>query len=540
MKKTFLIIIVSILPLLVCAQERFYSLYPGLAIFKSFENENGYRLYGVDTANYANSITPIYSSTYLNGEIGETIKYINDTIATFSFYTSGNFKILDNYVVIGGIYKENTKNYILNPILMYFDVSNYHLDSIRDFKEYFNQRSARFFLHEDNENTISFCGDVQISMDWEAKTFYGIYNRITDSFTHKEYAIPNHCQMTPYQLHPTQDGGYIISTEQDMTYLYPERVKACLVKTDAEGNEQWRYVIGPDSIATYRPRVFDAPDGNYYVVWTDPQRITSTLLQNNLSNTIRIAKLTDYGSYAELSNERDLYVDFGIAIRTYNVIYDCLQTDDGTMYLLLQSLSGYRSVLVKIFPNGRGAWLRSYRVFPENDPTYSETSLYGMSRTSDGGFMLTGEFSSDPGAMFPNGIQSALAIKVDSCGCLDAEGCNPHCGDSYLPQYIRMPQAEVYPNPAVDEIRIVLPNGNGSAGYNIKIYSTSGQLLMEENCLGSDYKSAQVGSSDYKSERAVGVGEFSVNISELPDGHYRVLVSGGGKVYGAGFVKVGW
>jgi len=140
--------------------------------------------------------------------------------------------------------------------------------------------------------------------------------------------------------------------------------------------------------------------------------------------------------------------------------------------------------------------------------------------------MLTGEFRSDPGAMFPNGIYSALAIKVDSCGCLDAEGCNPHCGDSYLPQYIRMPQSEVYPNPAVDEIRIVLPDGNGSAGYNVKIYSTSGQLLMEENCLGSDCKS----------ERA---GEFSVNISELPNGHYRVLVSGGGKVYGSGFVKVG-
>lgn len=527
MKKTLEIILFSVLPLLVSAQERFYSLYPGWEIRRTKEVVGGYIFAGTDTLDYGYSNTPIYNQVDYMGNLLNTYRYVSDTIYGFSVYSPQSYSFHETFVAACGVYKEFTKAYILNPILMYFNRENFYLDSIKDLKSYFNQRSAIFMTQKDNDGAIVLAGIVQITMDWEGKTFFGIYNRISDSFTYKEYTIPSHCKMTPYQLHPAHDGGYIISTEQDMTYLYPERVKACLVKIDAEGNEQWRYVLGPDSIATYRPRVFDAPDGNYYVVWTDPDIITSMHMLNNPLNTIRVAKLTDYGNYAELSNERDLFADLGAEVRTYNVIYDCLQTDDGTMYLLLQSVSGYRSVLVKIFPNGRGAWLRSYRVFPENDPTYSETSLYGMSRTSDGGFMLTGEFISDPGAMFPNGIYSALAIKVDSCGCLDAEGCNPHCGDSYLPQYIRMPQAEVYPNPAVDEIRIVLPDGNGSAGYNIKIYSTSGQLLMEENCLGSDCKSAQAG-------------EFSVNISELPDGHYRVLVSGGGKVYGAGFVKVGW
>ena len=527
MKKVIVIVVALVVVLQLFSQERFYSLYPGWKINLSQSVEGGYVFYGTDTLDSGNENTPIFNVVDEMGNLLNSYRYVSDTIVGFSNYTSKSYSFHDDYFIASGVYREYTKSYILNPILMYFNNSTFYLDSIIDFKEFFAGRSTQIKFHKENDNSIFLLGTVQINLDWTTNTFFGIYDPSDGSFSYKDYTRPNNCVMTPYQLHPAHDGGYIISTEQDMTYLYPKKVKACLVKTDAEGNEQWRYVIGPDSIATYRPRVFDAPDGNYYVVWTDPQRITSTLLQNNLSNTIRIAKLTDYGSYAELSNERDLYVDFGIAIRTYNVIYDCLQTDDGTMYLLLQSLSGYRSVLVKIFPNGRGAWLRSYRVFPENDPTYSETSLYGMSRTNDGGFMLTGEFSSDPGAMFPNGIYSALAIKVDSCGCLDAEGCNPHCGDSYLPQYIRMPQAEVYPNPAVDEIRIVLPDGNGSAGYNVKIYSTSGQLLMEENCLGSDCKSAQAG-------------EFSVNISELPDGHYRVLVSGGGKVYGAGFVKVGW
>ncbi|MBP7463893.1 MAG: T9SS type A sorting domain-containing protein, partial [Bacteroidales bacterium] len=508
MKKAYIIMVITLLPLLVFSQERFYYLYPGWTINVAIESENIYTTLGLDTLNYGYENTPIFNIIDESGYLLNSYRYVSYTIVGFSNYTSKSYSFHDDYFIASGVYREYTKSYILNPILMYFNNSSFYLDSIIDFKEFFAGRSTQIKFHKEIDNSIFLLGTVQINLDWTTNTFFGIYDPSDGSFSYEDYTRPNNCKMTPYQLHPAQDGGYIISTEQDMTYLYPERVKSCLVKTDAEGNEQWRLIVGNTTTANFRARVFDAPDGNYYVVWTDPYLITSNYFQPNPQATIRIAKLTDHGTFASLSEETDLRPELGNFDRYRYVIQDSYQDIDGNMFVIIMGDGGYLSSLVKIFANGTGAWIRSYKCFNENDEVYNETMLFGMSRTSDGGFMLTGEFRSDPGTMFPNGIQSALAIKVDSCGCLDAEGCNPHCGDSYLPQYIRMPQAEVYPNPAVDEIRIVLPDGNGSVGYNIKIYSTSGQLLMEENCLGSDCKSVQAGSSDYKSERAVGVGEF--------------------------------
>ncbi len=512
MKKVIVIVVALVVVLQLFSQERFYSLYPGWTINVAIESENIYTTLGLDTLNYGYENTPIFNVLDETGDLLHSYRYVSDTIVGFSNYTSRSYSFHDDYFIASGVYREYTKSYILNPILMYFNNSTFYLDSIIDFKEFFAGRSTQIKFHKENDNSIFLLGTVQINLDWTTNTFFGIYDPSDGSFSYKDYTRPNNCKMTPYQLHPTHDGGYIISTEQDMTWTDPEIVNACLVKIDVNGNEQWRLIVGDDSTCNFRPRIFDAPDGNYYVVWTDPYYVTTWNMQLSSTSTIRIAKLIDNGTSGELLNEVDLWHDLGNFARFPYVIRDSYQDSIGNMFLLIQC--EYISGLVKIFPNGRGAWLRSYRVFPENNPTYSVTSLYGMSRTSDGGFMLTGEFRSDPGAMFPNGIYSALAIKLDSCGCLDAEGCNPHCGDSYLPQYIRMPQAEVYPNPAVDRITIQLPDGE----YNIKIYSTGGQLLQEEN--------TEAGA------------ETTVSVAELPPGHYTMLVSGGGKLYRAKFVKV--
>jgi len=58
MKKTFSIIIISILPLLVCAQERFYDLYPGWEIRHTKEVVGGYIFAGTDTLDMGIRIPP--------------------------------------------------------------------------------------------------------------------------------------------------------------------------------------------------------------------------------------------------------------------------------------------------------------------------------------------------------------------------------------------------------------------------------------------------------------------------------------------------
>ena len=113
------------------------------------------------------------------------------------------------------------------------------------------------------------------SSNWNTRTFFAVYDTLTGSFTVKDYPKPTSCVMTPYQALPTPDGGYIIACEQNMAYNLPEKIYACLLKTDSEGNEQWRYVIPgktgqspyPDfEPATFRPRVFVNPEGSYNFV----------------------------------------------------------------------------------------------------------------------------------------------------------------------------------------------------------------------------------------------------------------------------------
>jgi hypothetical protein len=399
---------------------------------------------------------------------------------------------------------------------MFFDKETLEIDSIKDFKIDLLERSSRFLLHHRINDDIVLLGTMQYALEtYNITTFFGVYNTVDNSFYYQDYVRPNNVIMTPYQLHPAGEQEYFISVEQEYITPLPKFRRLQLLKIDNTGNEIWRLQIGSDSTSNYNARVFDAPDGNFFVVWTDPY-IPGVSEQVNNLRTIRIAKLIDHGAWAELIDEKDLRPELGYFYRGPYVIQDHYQDELGDIYLLLQTWGGHQSALVKIHANGIGAWMRIFRVYPENDG-FHQTMLYGFSRTNDGGFMLTGEYRSSPSTMFPSGIQKALVIKTDSCGCLYEEGCNPNCDDTYLSQFIYMQNAEIYPNPASEIIHIKLPEQNSQVGrYNVKIYSLSGSLVKEQE-LNSVSQ--------------------NINISELKSGLYTVHISGDGKYYIGRFVR---
>ncbi len=508
------------------SQERFWGIYPGWKVDKSYMQLDNYLLCGIDTLDMGYSNTPIFSTINSNGDILETSRYVSDTLVGFSMYTSNSYSLHSSFVLASGVYKEYLKDYILNPILMYFNTNNYYLDSIKDFKTYFGGKSAQIIFHNDLDTVIHLFGKVQYTQQWNTRTFYGSYNKLQDSFIWNDYLKPVTCVMKPYQALPTLDGGYLVSCEQDMSVGNPEEVFACILKLDSEGNEQWRYVInermvetqfGPAESATYRPRIFDAPDGNYWVVWTDPSYIMSVSMQINPNRTVWIAKLIDNGDSCEFIEERDLRAELDNFNRGSYVIEDSYQAEDGTMYVLLTMLSEYQSALAKIHPNGVGAWFRTYKCYPE-DVGSSYTYLKGMTATSDGGFMLTGGYQNHGTEMFPDGMIASVVFKVDSCGCFEAEGCNDHCMDSYSEHFVYMQEASIFPNPASDIISVSFDYQGGETDFEYRIYSLNGQTLMS-------------GLSDKEAEA------LEVSINDLSAGYYTIQVWGGGKIYTGKFVK---
>ncbi len=507
------------------------------------ENSNNYSLYGSDTLVSGYEQTPVYIKTELNGDFIESFRYVSDSLAGFSIYTSDSYSIHNNYVLAGGVYKEYLKNYILNPVLMYFNPDNYYCDSIKDFKSYFNGRSTIIRFQRETAGKVHLFGTSMYSSNWNERTFFAVYDTLTGSFTVKDYAKPTSCVMTPYQALPTQDGGYIIACEQDMTYNLPMKIYACLLKTDSEGNEQWRYVIPgktgqspyPDfEPATFRPRVFVNPEGGYYVVWTDHKIITYNYLIENPNSTVRIAKLTDNITEGILTEETDLYAQLDNFQRFPYFISDSYQDEQGNMYVLLQSDGGYISALAKIYSNGVGAWLKTYKCYPDdNAADNSVTELYGITRTTDGGFMLTGDFYSPAGDLFPGGMIASCAFKTDSCGCFDAEGCNGHCLDSYSENYVYMAIAGVFPNPTSDKITVNFEYSGADTEFNYKIYSLNGQVLQE----GTSGASVPLQNGTSGASVPLENGNLKIDISDLPSGYYTIQLWGGGKIFTGKFVK---
>lgn len=530
MKKVLYIFIFVLLSQSVFSQERFFDIYPGWKANVAMDLGDKYLLSGSDTLDFGNSNTPIFNEIDYLGNLLNTARYINDTVYGISTYSSKSFSADSEQIIASSVYLKFTKDYILNPILLFFDKQTYSIDSIIDFSNYFDGKSARFILHFETDTAYILLGDVQYSTDANVRTFFGIYNTNTASFEYMDYDRPTHCQMTPSQILPTEDGGYLLATEQDITYV-EEEVYACILKIDATGNEQWRYIIeGQTDIppwglqaATFRPRIFNSQDGNYYVVWTDPF-FNEYINQPNTESTIRIGKLTDHGTYGEISEETDLRPSLDNFERAPYIINDSYQDEDGTMYVLMQSQNGYQSAFAKIHPNGVGAWMRVYRCYPDNDATLTTTQLYGITKTDDGGFMLTGAFYSGASTMFPSGMTASCVFKVDSCGCFEEEGCNDHCMDSYSEYYVYMQEASIYPNPAKDKITVGFEyEGSKDTEFEYSIYNIDGKQILNDKSKACDL--------------AIGTCNLKIDLCDLPSGYYMIQLWGGGKIFTGRFVK---
>ncbi|MDD4216836.1 MAG: T9SS type A sorting domain-containing protein [Bacteroidales bacterium] len=528
-----LILIFVFISSILYSQERFWGLYPGWKINKANENNNGYTLIGSDTINQGYANTPIIINIDQYGNQESVVRYINDTVDGITTYSPNVYSFSDEYISVYGSYIEYYKDYNLFPILMTFNKTDFSLESIVNLKTYFENRSAIIWVQKESGNGKNIlAGNVQYSRQSDAPTFFGFYDPITDTLIYKVYDAPSHCRMTPYQIFSTVDGGYLLSCEQDMTYSYPEEVYACILKLDSEGNEQWRYVVsdrivetiyGPAERATYRPRIFDSPDGNFWLVWTDPRIITPTYMGGNDDCRVWIAKLTDNGDSCTLTEERDLMHEFDDPEQNWWLINDSYQAVDGTMYILLQNFWDYKSAMAKIHPNGVGAWFRTYKCYPE-DVGSSYTYLKGMTATSDGGFMLTGGYLNHGTEIFPEGIIASVVFKVDSCGCFEEEGCNDHCMDSYSEHYVYMAEASVYPNPASDKITVSFDYQGGETEFEYKIYSLDGKA-MQSGTFRAQFENLSVAP------------QCPLSVYDLPSGCYMIQFWGGGKIFTGKFVK---
>ena len=127
---------------------------------------------------------------------------------------------------------------------------------------------------------------------------------------------------------------------------------------------------------------------------------------------------------------------------------------------------------MKINQSGELIFHRQHVVIKDNDVQDSRLSnAYDLTQTSDGGFLIAGEYFSPPSTMFPSGIQSGVVIKLDEYGCLE-----PDCQLVGVEEQTKH-SFKLYPNPASDVVEL----NSGVVIDLVNIYDVRGQLLFSES-----------------------------------------------------------
>ncbi len=194
-----------------------------------------------------------------------------------------------------------------------------------------------------------------------------------------------------YGASQTKDNGFIIATYT--TSFEPEGLNLRLIKTDANGNEEWASVV-PNSngcIVSFAGCVVQTEDGGYLLVG-------DTYKDGTVYNQIKIFKIDENGEYLwhkEIGGPSD---DYGACIQP---------TIDGN-YILASHTYSYGNgkcdgYLVKINPEGDIIWEKTYG-------GTSFDSFYFVRPTSDGGYIAVGSTQSYGKA------EQGFIVKTDSEG----------------------------------------------------------------------------------------------------------------------------
>lgn len=237
----------------------------------------------------------------------------------------------------------------------------------------------------------------------------------------------NNCFNYAEHILPLDNGNTVLLyREWDYEIGNQDKERAVLVMIDPLGEELWRAYPGNDEEYKILPGGVVLQDDQLLVCFTDPYVYADN------GDWVGNLDVSVYFESYELSGELAGSFDFvgqipdGNAESAPVVLYDMTQMqvlDDGN--ILLSGYSRFRGHLIRLTPSGEIIWFREFTPFPlqlDNPSFYEYTHILHTLPTSDGGFLCTGTYRSDPREEYPQGIQTAIALKVDEFGCLE-EGC---------------------------------------------------------------------------------------------------------------------
>ena len=293
------------------------------------------------------------------------------------------------------------------------------------------------------------------------------------------------------------EGEFVLGSS-DFDIGGPFSIQNMLIKTDAEGNEKWRFIFGGDFWQDQTPVEF-SNDGHVIAAGSNGNEI-------ELTTPIRMLKFQDMGSYGEIIEDHEYYFESQRPAIAYSLIED----EEGNIFaggLLVgetdQGIQHRYGAIMKFNSELDSLWFRTYTFYAESEHWHI---IRDIAFAEDGGFVMTGFAEEGSDAPIPL-LDHIWTLKVDEFGCLEP-GCEIVGTQEII---IGLQDAmKVYPNPVQDVLNLqwnLPPNFNSNDFQNQKLHII--------NSLGQIVHTAQP-------ERSRGLSDLQIGVSTLPIGHYTL------------------
>ena len=468
------------------SQERFFEFLPGWKNLNIAAKGNKYISFGT-TSDGINLNHYQFSSFSLTGELVDAWEFDLDTITVFQSRYVNDVSTLSQSNYITGTLKGLESNRFYGTMTKFNDDFSDTL-SLYSFNILPGNGTMIWSHLAVNPNKFILGGFLQ-------NTDFQVYSSLMQSDSlgniawRKNYFCGNDCELYPNHILQASDGGYFFTCAEGHFKSNGSVLseKTAIIKTDSLGNVQYRLHPGQPENYAVRGWVLPTDDGHYITAYSDPfLGVLDENPQVNDESTIWLNKFDVEGNELFDISLIDFLplTDFGN--RFQYTIYQMLRSEDNQ--IIIVGTAGVRKgFILKVSEEGELDWFRIITP-PQsegNDAGGEYTRVYGVTPTSDGGYIMAGEYFSSPGNIYPEGIQTAIAVKVDSLGCLVA-GCDTLVGIAEIPKVDL--GLQVYPNPASELVNITV--SDNVRVEKIRVYEVMGRVvlvnIMNENKMKID------------------------------------------------------
>ncbi|MDY0143312.1 MAG: T9SS type A sorting domain-containing protein [Bacteroidales bacterium] len=507
--KLYFIIFLLLKTILLFSQNNFIHFYPGIKVYEVIEEEGGFKSIGVGYNSQEDHLNLQINDIYLDGEIYDSISFnlnADGSIYTYSTYSIN--KIEDKYYCVSGIIG-SFNDYEMTPYLVCLDSNNDTLFT----KNYKNILPGNFSKLLIVEEALS--GLILVGLDYDSRdAFLALADYSGNTNTQFSISGNSDSYLYPNQIIYHDTTGYVILFEE--TYFENgngdlEHVKARIISLNLDGQVLWDYYLGSSLSKNYSPRGIRIDEDKYFLAWTDPFWDGVNAYSN---------------PYTRIWTSQ---IDAGLLCES-EMLYEFLDSsypafEHYIMDIIVKSEEIYICGYFHNYPNTGGFLAKInfeqellwYKRYNGNDTIVDETEVktyfYDLKETSDGGFVIGGEYIQMNNGQSTPFIQCGLIVKVDSCGCFDS--CCDNSDYSLID--IGFDEMLVFPNPANEFISFSIPIV--CKQYQCDIISTNGQTIKSNKICGN---------------------ECTIQVNDIPPGQYyiKLYFETKKKTYIGKFIKI--